>query len=94
MYPRLEFSRSLLSENGTLFIHIDDNELVYLLVIADEIFGRKNRVSIVTFKQGAATGHKAINKGVVTTSNFLIIYAKNKEAWKPNKLFGDQIMMN
>ncbi|NTV12342.1 MAG: site-specific DNA-methyltransferase [Desulfobulbaceae bacterium] len=84
---RLEIVKRLLSNEGTLFVHIDDNELGYLIVLLDEIMGRSNRVSIITFKQGAATGHKSINPGVVNTSNFLVIYAKNKALWKPNRIF-------
>ena len=40
----------------------------------DEIFGRDNRTHIVSFKQGAATGHKAINPGLVSTTNYILIY--------------------
>jgi adenine-specific DNA-methyltransferase len=87
MYPALEMQRDLLSTDGTLFIHIDDNELGYLIAIADEVMGRKNRISIVTFKQGAATGHKAINPGPVSVTNFVLIYARYKPDWKPNRLF-------
>jgi adenine-specific DNA-methyltransferase len=87
MYPAMELTRSLLAEQGTLFVHIDDNELAYLTVILDEIMGRKNRVAMVTFKQGAPTGHKAINPGAVNTTNYILIYAKNKAKWKPNKVF-------
>ncbi len=84
---RLSIIRRLLSNDGTLFVHIDDNELGYLIVLLDEIFGRANRISIVTFKQGSATGHKAINPGVVSTSNFIVIFAKNKAFWTPNRVF-------
>lgn len=84
---RLEIVKRLLDNEGTLFVHIDDNELGYLIVLLDEIMGRSNRVSIITFKQGSATGHKSINPGVVNTSNFLVIYAKNKTLWKPNRIF-------
>lgn len=87
IYPRLELLHELLSEDGTIFIHIDDNELAYLITIADEIVGRKNQVAIATFKQGAATGHKAINPGMVNTTNFVLVYAKNKSEWKPHRLF-------
>ncbi len=87
MSQRLEFLHALLSPDGSIYIHIDDNELAYLTVIADEIFGRSNRISIVTFKQGSATGHKSINPGVVSTSNFILVYAKDKARWKPNKVF-------
>jgi adenine-specific DNA-methyltransferase len=87
MRDRLELLRRLLAKDGTLFVHIDDNELGYLTVLLDELFGRDNRLYIVTFKQGSATGHKSINPGCVSTTNFLIIYAKNKEHWTPTRLF-------
>lgn len=87
MRDRIEIVRHLLSEDGSLFVHIDDNELGYLIVLLDEIFGRKNRISIVTFKQSSASGPKAINPGLVTTNNFLLYYAKNKSVWSPNRVF-------
>lgn len=87
MRDRLEILHRLLRKDGTIFVHIDDNELGYLICVMDEIFQRENRVSVVTFKQGAATGHKSINPGVVNTSNFVLIYAKDKAAWKPNRVF-------
>jgi adenine-specific DNA-methyltransferase len=86
MRDRLEHHR-LLHKSGTLFVHIDDNELAYLIVILDEIFGRQNRVSICTFKQSSASGPKSINPGIVTTSNFVVIYAKDKTCWKSFKTF-------
>jgi adenine-specific DNA-methyltransferase len=90
MYARLKLLRSLLSNDGTLFVHIDDNEFCYLIAVLDEIMGRQNRISIVTFKQASATGHKAINPGVVSVTNFILIYAKNKSCWTPQKLYTDR----
>lgn len=87
MSDRIRLLYSLLSEDGTFFAHIDDNELGYFIVLLDEIFGRANRLYVVTFKQGAPTGHKAINPGCVSTSNFILIYAKDKSKWKPNRVF-------
>lgn len=84
---RLELLWTLLSPEGTLFVHIDDNELGYLIVLLDELFGRRNRLYTVTFKQGSATGHKSINPGAVNTTNFLLIYAKDKSRWAPNRVF-------
>jgi len=84
---RVEVLRRLLSDDGTLFVHIDDNELGYLIVLLDEVFGRANRVSVVSFKKGSATGHKSINPGVVSTTNFILIYAKKKASWTPNRVF-------
>ena len=88
IWPRLKILRDLLSEDGTIAVHLDDNELAYSSVVMDELFGRNNRCYVVTFKQGAATGHKSINPGMVNTTNFILIYAKNKaRAWKPNRGF-------
>jgi Adenine specific DNA methylase Mod len=87
MRDRLEILHRLLRKDGTIFVHIDDNEIGYLIVLMDEIFQRENRISIVTFKQGAATGHKSINPGCVNTSNFILIYAKDKASWNPNRVF-------
>jgi adenine-specific DNA-methyltransferase len=87
MRDRLELLRRLLSPDGTLFVHIDDNELGYLIVLLDEVLGRENRLYVVSFKQGSATGHKSINPGCVSTTNFLLIYAKEKSCWTPNRVF-------
>lgn len=87
MKYRLEILYTLLKDEGTFFIHIDDQNLPYITVLLDEIFGKRNRLYMVTFKQGAATGHKAINPGCVTTTNFILIYAKKKACWKPNRVY-------
>jgi len=87
MRDRLILLHGLLSSDGTLYVHIDDNELGYLVVLLDEIFGRSNRAFVVTFKQASATGHKSINPGCVTTSNFILAYAKDKSCWTPNRVF-------
>lgn len=87
MRDRIELLYKLLHPSGSLFIHIDDNELGYLIALVDEIFGRKNRISVVTFKQSSASGPKAINPGLVTTNNFILYYAKDKSKWKSFKVF-------
>ena len=45
-----------LNDDGTLFVHIDDANLAYITIVLDEVFGRSNRLYLITFKQGAATG--------------------------------------
>jgi adenine-specific DNA-methyltransferase len=87
MRDRLEMIRRLMASDASLFVHIDDNELGYLIVLLDEIFGRPNRISITTFKQSAASGPKAINPGLVTTNNYVLYYAKDKAAWSPNRVY-------
>lgn len=84
---RLEILHRLLARDGSLFVHIDDNELGYLIVVLDEIFGRSNRIGVITFKQSSASGPKAINPGLVTTNNYLLYYAKEKSAWSHNRVF-------
>lgn len=87
MRDRIEILHKLLSPSGSFFVHIDDNEIGYLIAITDEIFGRDNRISVITFKQSSASGPKAINPGIVTTNNFILYYAKNKSEWNPNRVY-------
>jgi adenine-specific DNA-methyltransferase len=87
MRERLQILHALLHPSGSIFIHIDDTELGYLIVLTDEIFGRDNRISVITFKQSSASGPKAVNPGLVTTSNFVLYYAKDKAQWKSFKVF-------
>lgn len=58
MWPRLELLRELLSEDGSIWVSIDDNEGHYLKVIMDEVFGRSNRLNIVAVKMSEASGVK------------------------------------
>lgn len=87
MRDRLEILCRLLSNDGSLFVHIDDNELGYLIAILDELLGRTNRIGVITFKQSSASGPKSINPGLVTTNNYLLYYVKDKSLWAPNKVF-------
>ena len=87
MKNRLEVAKELLKDNGSIFIQIDDNEIGYLTVLMDEIFGRENSAGIAKVKRGSVTGHKAINPGIVNIMEYILIYSKNYNKWKPNKLF-------
>lgn len=87
MRSRLQILHTLLRDDGTLFVHIDDQNLPYITILLDEIFGKQNRLYLITFKQGAATGHKAINPGCVTTTNFVLIYSKKKGCWRPHRVY-------
>ncbi len=81
MKNRLEVAKELLAPGGSIWINIDDNELAYLIVLLDELFGRSNMLSIVSIKRSAPTGHKAINPAPISVSDFLVGYAKNKPLW-------------
>lgn len=76
MRDRLELLRNLLSKNGLIFVQIDDNEVAYLTVLLDEIFGRKNRVNIVAVKMSEATGVKMahVEKRLPKQKEYILIY--------------------
>lgn len=87
MKNRLEVAREFLSEDGTIFISIDNNEIGALNILMDEIFGRENKKNLITVKRSSVSGAKVINNGLVNVSEFVIVYSKNTSAWKPNKIF-------
>ena len=84
MYPRLELLRELLSENGSIWISIDDDEGHYLKVICDEIFGRKNFVANCVWHKKHTRANDA--KWFSDNHDHILCYAKDKEIWHPNLL--------
>jgi adenine-specific DNA-methyltransferase len=83
---RLGVARDLLTADGAIFVEIDDTELGPLQGEMDEVFGRTQRVSTITIVRSAATGHKAINRGPVNVTDFLLVYAKDRALWRCNPL--------
>lgn len=61
MYPRLKLAKNLLSEDGVIFISIDDNEVYNLKKICDEIFGEKNFVGEMIRKTKSSTNDPILN---------------------------------
>jgi adenine-specific DNA-methyltransferase len=87
MEPRLRAMHALLAGDGALFAEIDDTMLGSLLALLDATFGAKNRVSTITIVRSASTGHKAINAGPVNVCDYLLVYAKDRRAWRANPLW-------
>ena len=83
MYPRLKLLREFLGEDGSIWISIDDREGAYLRVICDEIFGRQNFVSNVSWQRTYSTRNDA--KGIVNEVEHILVYSK-REGWQPKKL--------
>lgn len=83
MRDRLEIIRRLLSEDGSLWITIDDNEAHYLKVMCDEIFGRSHFVANVIWqkKYAVANDHKTI----APMHDHILVYRKS-ESWQRNLL--------
>ncbi|MCC7022503.1 MAG: site-specific DNA-methyltransferase [Thermomicrobiales bacterium] len=81
MRDRLELLRRLLSDDGSLWITIDDNEAHYLKVLCDEVFGRTNFVANVIWQKrySVANDHKTI----APMHDHLLVYRKS-ESWQRN----------
>ena len=75
MMPRLKLLRELLSEDGVIFISIDDNENAHLRLLLDELFGINNFVSNITVKSNPR-GRQSDND-IATLNDTLLIYSKN-----------------
>lgn len=75
MYPRLELLQEFLTEDGVIFISIDDNEVHYLKVICDEIFGRKNFVASFTWRK--RTAKSDVPHGISQDCESILCYAKS-----------------
>lgn len=76
LYKRIKILHSLLAENGTLWISIDSTEGHYLKVMCDEIFGRSNFVSDITYEKSNVTG---LGQGgaLFNTGEKILVYKKN-----------------
>ncbi len=84
MYPRLELLRELLSEDGSIWVSIDDNEGHYLKALMDEVFGRKNFITTVIWRKNYAP--KSSARHFSEDHDYLLIYAKNADGWIPNSM--------
>ena len=82
MKNRLDAAKLLLRNDGFIAIAIDSFELLYLGTLADEVFGRDNRIAILTIVHHPAG--KTNNNFFATTNEFLLVYAKNRELAKIN----------
>ena len=84
MRPRLEILWSLLREDGSLWISIDDDERDYLKVLCDELFGRQHfLVSVVWQKRYSRENRESIGD----SHEYILVYVKNKEMFKEIRNF-------
>lgn len=84
MRDRLEVIHRLLSKDGSLWISIDDDECHYLKVLCDELFGRMNFVNNVIWEKKYSPQNDA--KWLSDSHDHILVYAKNKDIWRPNLL--------
>lgn len=87
MRSRIELLRNLLSDDGSLWIQIDDEEQAYLKVMCDEIFGRSNFVNMiaVNMKNVAGASGGGEDKRLKKNCEYILIYAKDYMRLTPFK---------
>ena len=84
MRDRLEVIRRLLSDDGSLWITIDDNEAHYLKVLCDEVFGRINFVSNVVWQKKSSPQANAT--WLSDSHDHVLVFARDKNQFRPRRL--------
>ena len=84
MKPRLDILKNLLSNDGSIWISIDDDECHYLKVLCDMVFGRNNFINNVIWEKKFSPQNDA--KWLSDSHDHILVYAKSKEIWRPNLL--------
>lgn len=88
MYPRLRLARNVLTDDGVIFISIDDNEVHNLRKICDEVFGEENFINIITVKTKiAGVSGSSEGKSLKDATEFILVYAKNKSELLLNPVY-------
>lgn len=87
IYPRLRLARDLLTDDGVIFISIDDNEQANLKKICDEVFGESNFEACIKWRRRNNQPNDA-TKMVATVSEYIMVYAKSSVVLKKTKNFG------
>ncbi len=83
IYPRIKVARDLLSDDGIIFISLDDSETYNMKKIADEIFGQENFICNFIRKNKAGSGHDSTS--IAIEFDYVLCYAKNKNFCKINQ---------
>lgn len=83
IYSRLMLSRNLLSEDGVIFISIDDNEQENMKKICDEVFGHSSFIAQLPYVKRVSPANDS--KWYSGDHEYVMIYAKNRELWHPKK---------
>lgn len=87
MKNRLEIAKELLSIDGNLFIHIDINEIHYLKILTDSIFGRNNFVEEIIWSYGSPSGGRAAGAKPVNIHDTILHYSKSYQDRKQYKVY-------
>lgn len=77
MYPRLLLARDLLTDDGVIFISIDDNEQANCKLICDDVFGEENKIAVIANVNNPKG--RSDDEFIATAHEYICIYAKNSE---------------
>jgi adenine-specific DNA-methyltransferase len=83
MYPRLRLLQRLLTDDGAIFISIDDTECMSLKFVCDEIFGTNCFIADISWQRTYSTRNDS--KGIVREVEHILVYGKQPD-WQPDKL--------
>lgn len=86
VYTRLMVARSLLTEDGVIFISMDDNEIENLRKVCDDVFGEHNFQSCVTWRRRTNQPNDK-SRMIAKVAEYILVYAKNDYYLSSNKLF-------
>ena len=81
MYPRLQLLKELLTDDGTIFVSIDDNEVHHLRMLMDEVFGTNNFIVQLTWEKGRKNDAKLFSAG----HEYMVAYARSMDTLKTFK---------
>jgi adenine-specific DNA-methyltransferase len=84
MRERFITLKNLLSRSGSLFVHLNDDELDYCKVVLDEVFGRANFVNRITIEARSPSAFSTVNPGVFKASEYILWYARDKNEFVEN----------
>ncbi|WP_430791909.1 site-specific DNA-methyltransferase [Actinoplanes sp. G11-F43] len=84
MYPRLALARDLLTDDGVIFVSIDDHEVDNLRKIGAEIFGEQNFVAQIIWQKVYAPKNSA--RWFSEDHDYIVVFARNRERWQPQPL--------
>jgi adenine-specific DNA-methyltransferase len=82
MYQRLVLARSLLSNEGAIFVSIDDNELFNLGLLMNQVFGEDNFIATIIWQKVFAPKNTA--QHFSDDHEYILVYAADKNRWRPN----------
>ncbi|EAW7388804.1 TPA: site-specific DNA-methyltransferase [Campylobacter jejuni] len=87
MKNRLEIAREFLRDDGSIYINIDYNEVHYLKVLMDEIFGRDNFITQIIWRMGFVSGYKTIANKYIRNYDCILFYSKQENNYLFNKRY-------